>query len=119
MNPTLSEVFDGILGAMDRTFGGFDAWKDGDKLALRFELAGYDKGSISVVAENGALVVEATRDSPNHKYIVRSSTDSFRRVVAIPEEYDPERTDATYENGVLTITIEKADGKKSKKVQIK
>jgi HSP20 family protein len=98
---------------------GFDAWEEDDKLFLRLELAGYDKGNISVVAENKAVTIDATRDAPKRKYLLRNSADRFSKTILIPEAYDPEKMDATYENGVLTVVVEKFDGKKMRKIQIK
>lgn len=43
---------------------------------------------------------------------------SFRRVVGLPEDVDPEQIDATYRNGVLMIKIAKKETAKPRQIQV-
>lgn len=118
MPSVVEELVDSLLSAAGN-FVGFDAWNEGDKLILRFEAAGFEKGDFLVTVENQCLVVRASRTKLDRKYLVRSSKDSFTRVIPLPDNCDHEKVEASYENGVLTVSVDKAEDKKAKKVQVK
>ena len=116
MDTVIENLFDEMFGLVRPC--GFDSWQEGDLLFLRLEVPGYDKEKISVTAENGGITVEATREQPKREYLVHSTLDNFRKIVKVPQAWSLDKIDAAYENGVLTMSVEK-DKKKTKKVQIK
>ena len=112
----LARAFDGLF---DASYG-LDAWEEDDKLFLRFDVPGFDKGSISVISEDGSIIVEAKKDEKeDRKYLLRSSSATYRRNILIPEGYDPSKADASYENGVLTVSLERAEDRKSRAIKIR
>jgi hypothetical protein len=50
---------------------------------------------------------------------VESSYGSFSRSVGLPDNVDPDKVDADYKNGVLTVTIPKAKAQAATRVQVK
>ncbi len=43
---------------------------------------------------------------------------SFRRVIALPEDADPNRVDATYRNGVLKVRVEKRESSRPRRITV-
>jgi len=44
---------------------------------------------------------------------------AFRRVLSLPEDVDPERLDAHYQDGVLHISIQRRESAKPRQIQVK
>jgi HSP20 family protein len=43
----------------------------------------------------------------------------FRRILSLPEDVDPDRLDAQYQDGVLHIRIQRRDSAKPRQIQVK
>ncbi len=79
------------------------------------ELPGLKKDDISVALTDEGLVISGQRkpaDPERVQGIHRSerSYGSFSRTIPIPDEADIEKTTATYENGLLTVSIPVPEG---------
>jgi HSP20 family protein len=78
-----------------------------------------DKSSIDIHLENRALKVSAERIQEEEKTEGTTVLSSSRRhgkvtrTVTLPGLVDPKKTEAHYENGVLTITLPKVAGAES------
>ena len=74
----------------------------------RIDLAvpGYDRDDISITVENDVLTVEAsiTDDSQNN-YKKEFSVASFKRQWTLPKTTNIEEIDASYKNGILSVSI--------------
>jgi len=78
-------------------------------LTVVVELPGVDAQSVRVVAGERLLVVAGERKRPQLPGRVYQQMEieygPFQRQVRLPEDVDPERTRAQFENGVLTISL--------------
>ncbi len=90
------------------------------------ELPGMDEKNIEVKLANGSLTIKAEKqedkEEKNKDYYVRErSFGSFLRTFQIPDGVDKDKIDASYKNGVLTVTLPKsAEAQKAeKKITIK
>ncbi len=90
------------------------------------ELPGMDAKHVEVKLTNGSLTIKAEKqgekEEKNKDYYVRErSFGSFERTFQVPDAVDKDKIDATYENGVLTITMPKSveAQKAEKKITIK
>jgi len=102
-----------------------------DRLEIEAELAGLTKDDIDIKIEDGILTLSGLHQSGNHKegkkeeeprYIVRELRRSFfKRDIVLGDTLDEESVNATFNNGVLTITIDKkeVDKPKARKIEIK
>ena len=43
---------------------------------------------------------------------------SFRRVVTLPDDADPQRVDAKYRDGILRITVAKRESSKPRRIEV-
>jgi HSP20 family protein len=52
-------------------------------------------------------------------YYIESAYGSFRRELTLPTDVDPEKIDAVCKDGVLSITLPKAEKAKTVKIKVK
>ncbi len=99
-----------------------DAYRDGDSFVVHFDLPGVDPDSIDLTVERNVLTVRAERRwAPGEGQEVVTSErpqGSFSRQLFLGENLDVERIEASYDNGVLTITLPVAEQAKPRKVEI-
>ncbi len=81
------------------------------------ELPGYEKKDISVSLEEGYVTVKAEKcaeceEGGKHNYIRRERSSSCSRSYYVGEDVKEDEIKAKYENGVLIITVPKAEPKK-------
>ena len=99
-----------------------DAYRDGDHFVLRFDLPGVDPSTIELTVEKNVLTVSARRqwDPGADVQVVASERPqgTFSRQMFLGESLDPERVEARYDQGVLTVTVPVAEQAKPRRVQI-
>jgi HSP20 family protein len=99
-----------------------DAYRDGDNFIVEFDLPGVDPGSIDLTVEKNALTVRAQRSwEPKESQEVLISErpqGTFSRQLFLGEGLDADKIQASYNNGVLRLTIPVAEQAKPRKVQI-
>ena len=99
-----------------------DAYRHGDEFVVHFDLPGVDPGSIDLTVEKNVLTVAAERrwQGPEDPQIVVSERPqgSFSRQLFLGENLKTDEVVASYDNGVLTVTIPVAEQAKSRKVEI-
>jgi HSP20 family protein len=99
-----------------------DAYRHGDTFVLHFDLPGVDPASIDLEYERNVLTVSAERSwrPVEGDDIVANERvqGQFRRQLLLGEGLDPDRMHATYEHGVLTVTIPVAEQAKPRKISV-
>jgi HSP20 family protein len=99
-----------------------DAYREGDNFIVEFDLPGVDPGSIDLTVEKNALTVRAQRSwEPKESQEVLISErpqGTFSRQLFLGEGLDADKIQASYNNGVLRLTIPVAEQAKPRKVQI-
>lgn len=78
------------------------------------DLPGFEREDIEVQVENNTLTLRATREEETEEegsnYLHRErSTSSLSRSVTLPDPVDEADASASYNNGVLTVTLPKRD----------
>ena len=82
--------------------------QDDNKLTVEAHLPQFDEKDISVDIDEGALVIQAERHDKTEdkkKYVVRESSSSYYRRIALPDQADEGKIDANFAKGVLTVTV--------------
>lgn len=87
---------------------------------------GLDMNSVDVSIQRNLLTVSGERKkSPPESgsqgvyYLNERFGGSFRRVISLSDDVNPERVNAVYRNGVLTITVAKQEAAKPRQIEIK
>ena len=99
-----------------------DAYRHGDEFVVEFDLPGVDTGSIDLVVEKNVLTVHAQRQRNALEgvelLVGERPQGTFSRQLFLGEGLDTEHVEASYDNGVLTVTIPVAEQAKPRKVEI-
>jgi HSP20 family protein len=99
-----------------------DLYRDGDHYLLTADLPGMDPGSVDIDVDGQLLTIRAERtlpDAENVKWITRERTaGSFLRQLSLGQGIDTERNSASYDNGVLCVTIPVSERAKPRKVEV-
>ena len=99
-----------------------DAYREDDHFVVHFDLPGVDSSSIDLTVEKDVLTVSAERQwqpGENHQVLASERLQgNFRRQLFLGEGLDTQQVEASYENGVLTVTIPVAEQAKPRKVEV-
>lgn len=114
---------DGIFRAVRENLPTTDVYTEGDDvLIVEAHLPNFEEKDISVNVDRGALVIQAERHEKEEdkakKYVIRESSSSFYRSIALPDQADEERISADFTDGVLTVTVPLAETASPKKIAI-
>ena len=94
-----------------------DLYEDQNNTYVRAALPGVNRDDINVEITDGYLTLSATRKSSDGDDKSAESF-SFSRAVSVPDEVQTDKISASYENGVLTVTLPKSEEAKPKKVTV-
>jgi HSP20 family protein len=115
-----------ILNTFDRTAQGglmpMDVLEHDGKYLLRFDLPGVSPEHIDLTVEGNTLTVTAERpveQTEGVTWLLRERpSGTHRREVRIGQRLDTSEVNASYDNGVLTVTIPLREEAKARKVRI-
>jgi HSP20 family protein len=132
LRSSMDDWFDGFFRGLDRplSFLGQRAWpaidvaEKEDAILVRAEVPGMKPEEIDISVYGNTLTIsgekkEAKEDQNDGFYHVESTYGSFRREVALPMDVDEKKIEAVYKDGVLSVTLPKAEKSKAVKVQVK
>jgi HSP20 family molecular chaperone IbpA len=106
-------------------FSDMEAWEEDGSVCVSLQIPGFEKEEIDVTREGSILRISASREQSKEqkdkKYLSRTRlTSQFLRTIELPEGTEDDKAiEAEYKNGVLTVSIPKAEAKKPKKIQVK
>jgi HSP20 family protein len=126
----MDDLFDGFFRGLDRPFAGYKAWpaidvaEQEDAIIVRAEVPGCKAEDIDISVYGNTLTISGEKKLTEEKkekdyYHVESTYGSFRREVTLSTEVDQSKIDATCKDGVLNITLPKAEKAKAVKVKVK
>lgn len=91
---------------------------------VKLELPGVKKENVKISLENNVLTISGEKNQESelkekqHCRIERSY-GSFRRTFSVPTSIQSNKIDASYEDGILTIVLPKAEEAKPRAIEIK
>ena len=100
-----------------------DVVREEDGIRVHASLPGVDAEHIDVSVEDSVLTIAAATNSDieqkQGEYLMRERRyGSFHRALRLPDTVDPDLIKPVYKNGVLTITIPRAESKKARKLPV-
>lgn len=104
---------------------GVDVREDADHIYVEAELPGFRKEDIDITLENQMLTITAQRKEDNDQknpkggYLLRERRYSrFQRGFTLPPTVDEQTVNAKLNDGVLTITLNKREETKPRKINV-
>ncbi|MBW9110310.1 Hsp20/alpha crystallin family protein [Microbacterium ureisolvens] len=99
-----------------------DLYRDGDHYVLTADLPGIDPGSVDIDVDGQLLTIRAERtltSGEDVKWITRErEAASFLRQLNLGQGVDTGRISASYNNGVLSVTIPVSEKAKPRKIEV-
>ena len=100
-----------------------DLYQSNDNVIAAVELPGMRKEDIEIYLHDGTLTISGERkreNSSNGDKAERTERyiGTFRRSIALPTRVDAGKVSATYVDGILTVTLPKAEEAKPKQIQV-
>ena len=94
-----------------------------DAYVLKADLPGLSESDVNIELDENVLTISGERKSEHEDrkagyYRVERSYGAFRRSLTLPEGVDPEAVKATFDKGVLEVTVPKPEQQTPRKVQI-
>lgn len=116
-------MYQGYGRPSSNTYPLVNVYEDKDSIVITAELSGMAKEAVGITFADGVLTLKGKREplaSVKDMEIVRRecSTGEFEKTIQIPTKIDQEKIGATFNNGVLTITLPKSEEVKPKTIQI-
>jgi HSP20 family protein len=101
-----------------------DIYETKEMFVVSVELPGIEPDSVDVSIEDSTLTVKGERSFTNEVdedsfHRVERRYGSFARSLSLPQTARPEAIEASFDRGVLTIEIPKAEEVKPRKISIK
>ena len=86
-----------------------DVYTKDDQLMVEAHLPNFEQGDINIQVEGNTLVISAERhekeEDKSKKYVVRESSSSFYRRIALPERADSDTIEAHLDDGILKVSV--------------
>lgn len=96
-----------------------------DELMMTAELPGMSEDDISIDLENNVLTISGQKnevreegDEERRYHVYERSFGEFNRSFTLPRTVDPNKIQARYDNGVLTVKLPKVAEAKGRKIEI-
>jgi HSP20 family protein len=127
---SLNRAFDQALGGPNGSRAwvpAMDVAERGDAYVVNLELPGVGPEQVEVAFEQNVLTVRGTKPASHdvgsegelRLFAAERVSGSFERSVRLPEYVDADRIDASFTNGLLTISIPKAEAAKPRRIELK
>lgn len=100
-----------------------DVFEDGDAIVIKVDLPGVNQDEIDIEMNNDTLTLRGERkfedEARRDKYVrVERQYGAFQRSFTIGVPVEPDKIKAVYRNGILELTLPKAESTKPRKVQV-
>ncbi len=101
-----------------------DLFDNGKEIIIQTMIAGVRPEDISIDIKRDSITIQGSRKEAHtikdQDYVFRELYwGSFSRTLSLPEEVDPELSEATEKHGLLVVRLPKIDKGRQKKVKVK
>jgi HSP20 family protein len=116
-------LFDSALYGEGRRYPAVNVWTNEDEAVVSAELPGIESKDIDISVKGRTLTVKgagkAEKEEEKAAYLKRERwTGEFSRRLELPFDVEAGKVKAAYKNGVLTITLPKAESEKPRKIAL-
>ena len=119
----LDRLTDAMWGSRTRPAAmPMDAYRDNDTFVIHLDLPGVATDSIDLTVEQNVLTVHAERKPPQgestERVVAERPYGVFSRQVFLGETLDADKLSASYDAGVLTISLPIAEKAKPRRIEV-
>jgi HSP20 family protein len=112
-----------LSGGLDGPALPLDVTTTTDALTIEAALPGIKPEDVDITVENGTVTISGRtaeeRKAEEGSYVVQEiRRGSFSRSVTLPNGLEPDKANATFENGILRLEIPKAEQVKPRQIKI-
>lgn len=126
----LDRVFDAFSGGnpgavfgRPRAYPPVNVWEEGDNYYVEAELPGVTEENLDISAMGNELTLHGRREPRQGEKLAyhrqERGVGEFTRVVTLPAEVDADKIEATLKDGVLTLTLPKAETARARKIKVR
>lgn len=112
----------GIRSANRGTYPPINIGATADQVDVYVYAAGIDPANTNITLQSNLLTIEGERKTAEVEkaryYRKERTSGSFRRVVTLPEDVDPDRIVARYSDGVLQITVSRREANRPRQIKV-
>jgi HSP20 family protein len=129
MQQDMEEIFGpvawpaGIRSVARGTFPPINVGSTSETVNVYLFAAGVDPKTLDISIQQNLLTVVGERpiETPeNAEYYRRERfSGSFRRVISLPEDVDPEKVEARYVDGILHVAIQRREAARPRRIEVK
>jgi HSP20 family protein len=98
-----------------------DAWREGDRFVIEFDLPGISPETVDIDVERNVLTLRAERTRRNGDWETLAAerpTGLFSRQLVLGDNLDLEHIQASYDAGVLRLVVPVAEKAKPRKIEV-
>jgi HSP20 family protein len=129
LNRALDEAFTNSVNGNEAArlwVPAIDLFEKKDAYVVRAELPGVERSNIEITFEKSVLTISGQkpaltegRDEEIRVFAAERVSGSFSRSLRMPEHIDGDRIEAEYRDGLLTVTIPKAEIAQPRRIELK
>lgn len=101
-----------------------DIYETADAYRVVAELPGFTPDEVDVTVNEGTLTIKGERKFYNEVneesfHRIERRFGAFQRLVSLPQQVQADKVEASFDKGVLTVSIPKAEQAKPRRIEIK
>jgi HSP20 family protein len=112
----------GIRSLPPGTFPAVNVASSADNVTVYLFAPGIDAKSLEISLQQNVLSVsgrrEATQSPQATHYRNERFEGAFRRVIALPEDIDPDKIEASYRDGIVEIRVQRRESSRPRRIEI-
>jgi HSP20 family protein len=124
---SVEDEFDRIAGrafSRDTWVPALDVRESQDRFDVTVDLPGLEPDDVNVTFEDGMLSISGKRefsaeDGGETWHRIERSFGTFARSMRLPQTADTERIEATFDKGVLTVSVPKTEQAKPRSIEVR
>ncbi|MBN2416089.1 Hsp20/alpha crystallin family protein [bacterium] len=119
----LHRLFNEYYPETQRAFPAVNIWTKDDSAVVTAELPGFTKKDVKLSVVDQDVIIEGEpvsekRNEKEHYHRRERSRSMFKRSIHLPFPIDASKVDARLNNGVLVMSLPRAEEDKPKKIEI-
>ena len=124
---TFEDEFDRLMGrafSRDTWMPALDVKESSDRFEVTVDLPGLEPKDVSVTFEEGNLTISGKRqfqeeDKGDTWHRIERGFGTFARSIRLPHTADPERIEASFDRGLLKVSVPKTEQAKPRTIEVR